>query len=664
MSEQASTGPTPHGANTVDPRALRAAIDANIAAGRPVPAAQGLARLWHHAPDNAAAGFICGRYEKLLGLQGAPSLTPLRIAILRSFTVETITPLLKADAFTWGLHLSVHVGEFGAYAQELINPADPLHTFNPQALILAVDARSVTPELYTRFADLSAADVAAAVSDCAARYSQWIDAWRQRSDGAMIIHLLAPPGDAAHGALDAQQADGQSAAFAEINRRIRAAAAERSGVYCLDYPALVARHGHAAWHDERKWLTARAPISARCAFFMAREWMKFLQPVSGRVAKALVCDLDNTLWGGVIGEDGMTGIKLDAEYPGAAFQSLQRTILDLYQRGVILAVNSKNNHADAMEAIEKHPGMLLRPNHFAAIRANWQDKASNMREIAEELNIGIDSLVFIDDNPAERQWVREQVPEMTVLELPADPFGYAQAVRDCPLFQRLSLSAEDKARGRYYAEERLRTEFEKKAPSLEEFYRSLEMSAEIGRVSDATLARVAQLTQKTNQFNTTTRRYSEQQIRELAADPAWRIYWIRLADRFGDNGIVGVALSRTEGDTVEIDTFLLSCRVIGRAVEIAFMSHILAEAAERGATKAFGWFIPTKKNAPTKDFYPKVVNFTPAATEPDGRIRYELDLSAGGVAWPDWIRREQPVSDDRPLSNPNSCAATRSPAGV
>jgi FkbH-like protein len=368
---------------------------------------------------------------------------------------------------------------------------------------------------------------------------------------------------------------------------------------------------------------------------MAHEWLRFIHPLMGSVCKALVTDLDNTLWGGVVGEDGLHGLKLGLEYPGAAFQALQRALLNLYERGIILAVCSKNNLAEAMEVLEHHPGMLLRPHHFAALRINWADKAQNLREIAAELNIGLEAIAFLDDNPVERRWVQDQLPEVTVIELPDNPMGYVQALGHSPVFERLSLSAEDRQRGQYYAEQRLRTALEQDSASLEDFYRSLQLRVEISGVAPETLARVAQLTQKTNQFNLTTRRYTEQQIAEMAADPDWQVYSAWVYDRFGDNGLVGVVIVHYQGVTCEIDTFLLSCRVIGRTVETALLATIAEQACHKGAQRLLGWFLPTKKNAPAKEFYGS--HGFICILEREGGSSWEFDLVNERIAAPPWV---------------------------
>jgi FkbH-like protein len=361
------------------------------------------------------------------------------------------------------------------------------------------------------------------------------------------------------------------------------------------------------------------------------------------MAKVLVADLDNTMWGGIIGEDGMTGIKLGPEYPGAAYQNLQRAMLDLARRGILLAICSKNNPDDVMEALQNHPGMLLKPKDFAAVRINWTDKSQNVREIASELNLGIDALAFIDDNPFEREQLRKALPEVTIIDLPEDPLGYAAAVRDCPVFERLTLSGEDQQRTSMYAQQRERTQSEQSFQSKEDFFRYLGQEAEVAPVSPATLARVAQLTQKTNQFNLTTRRYTEQQVSEMAASPGWQVLSIKVRDRFGDHGLVGVAITRDEAEACEIDSFLLSCRVIGRSVETALLSHLAQGAAARGRRQLVGKFLPTKKNAPARDFYAQH-GFHPVEQSQDSSV-WSLSLQHHTIAIPDWIRLKTSEGD-------------------
>jgi FkbH-like protein len=616
-----------------NPTNRRAEIDQHIADGKFDRASSALRELWRREAGSATASFVSARLDQL---RDKLSLAKFKLAILRSFTVEPILALLRAEAFAYGIDLEIHVGDFNTYVQDIVDAQSSLYRFAPDAVILAVRTEDVAPDLSRDFADQSPEATRQAADRVAYSYEQWVNSFRQNSQAALIIHALERPTPSSLGVLDSQSESGQSGLIRQINRELRRIASAQHGVYILDYDALVARHGSEHWHDERKWLMARLPIAADHLLHMAREWMRFLVPLTGRTAKCLVVDLDNTLWGGIIGEDGMTGIKLGAEYPGAAFQSLHRALLDLSRKGILLAICSKNNLDDAMEAIEKHPGMLVRAKDFAAMRINWGDKTQNLREIAEELNIGIDSLAFLDDNPFEREQVRAALAEITVIDISSNPLEYAAAVRDCPVFERLTLSAEDQQRTAMYGEQRQRAGAEQSFQTKEDFFRFLDQAADLEPVTDLTLARVAQLTQKTNQFNVTTRRYSEAQVAEMSRQRDWNIFSIRVRDRFGDHGLVGVAITRDEGEECEIDTFLLSCRVIGRTVETALLAYIAKSAAGRGRERLVGWFLPTKKNAPARDFYCQH-GFVELQKNETGTL-WMLDLKSSTLSAPDWIK--------------------------
>jgi FkbH-like protein len=610
---------------------LREQVDRAIATGDAARAANMLASAWEAGPGPALAGFVASRYDQIAGRLG---LLKQRWAILRSYTVEPVVPILRAGAYTGGVALETHLGGFNAYAQEILDPASPLYSFQPDVTVLAVQTRDVAPGLWRG---------ESAPDDVLGRFSGWIGSYRRYSKAALIVHSLELPAIPSAGILDSQRENNTAEAIQRINCGLRALARENRGVYILDYDALVARHGRENWGDARKWLTVRLPVASANLLHLAAEWLRFLHPLSGKVAKCVAVDLDNTLWGGVVGEEGINGIRLGAEYPGAAYQELQRALLDLSRRGILLAVCSKNNPADAMEALSGHPGMRLQPQDFAAMRINWNEKAQNLREIAAELNIGLDTIAFLDDNPVERQQVREGTPEVIVIHLPQDPMGYAQAVRDCPWFERLTLSDEDRRRGEFYAAQRERVELERSVTSREDFYRSLEQVAEIAPVSAQTLARVSQLTQKTNQFNLTTRRYTEQQIAEMAANSGWRVWSLRVTDRYADNGLVGVAVTKVDGKVCEIDSFLMSCRVIGRTLETALLARVAAEARKQGADVLQGWFLPTRKNAPAADFY-RDHGFEVADTATEGTL-WRLDLREREIHTPEWIK--QLAADER-----------------
>jgi FkbH-like protein len=606
-------------------------IEALLLAGQWTKAAARLSTLWEHEASPALAGFVVSAYQRL---RGKIELKPHRCAILRSFTIEPIVPVLKACGLASSIDLTVHTGEFNAYSQELLDSNSPLYAFHPETVVLAVQTRDIAPELWKTSVG---ADVVDRVSH---QFAGLVRAFRARTHANLVIHSLEMPPVAAQGVSESQLPENQAWAVESINRNLRGLTGEFRGVYILDYDMLVARRGREHWGDARKWLTVRLPIAAANLVPMAREWMRFLAPLTGRVAKVVAVDLDNTLWGGVIGEDGMAGIQLGPEYPGAAYQALQQALLDLTGRGILLVIASKNNLADAMESLTNHPGMLLRPEHFAAMRIDWNEKSQNLREIAAELNLGLDTIAFLDDNPVERQRVREEIPEAMVVELPNDPMAYATAVRDFPAFERLAISEEDRQRTQYYAADRQRAALEQTTGSREDFYRSLEQEAEIASVNALTLARVAQLTQKTNQFNLTTKRYSEQQIEDLAKRHDWQVLAIKVRDRYADNGLVGIAITHDHGEVCEIDTFLLSCRVIGRTVETALLAYLADEARERGLRRLEGWFLPTKKNAPARDFYREHGFRLLAEQTSEGASSqlWSLDLEEKTLQCPDWVR--------------------------
>ncbi len=616
-----------------EPGRLREEIDALIARGEVKAAAPLLGDLWRSEPGPAAAAFAVSRYEKL---RNAWPLVPYRLFLLRSFTVEPLVPLLRASCFNAGIDLEVQVGDFNAFTQEIIDPESELYRFNADAVVLAVQTRDIAPDLLDESPSLGQAEKASAKSRVITRYRELVNAFRERSHASLIIHSLEEPAPLVENRIDSEQDKGQSSVLREINDELQRLASEHAGVYLLDYDALVAKHGRARWHDERKWRMARLPIAADHLTDMVNEWMRFIHPLTGKIAKALAVDLDNTLWGGVIGEDGLTGIRLGSDSSGAPYQAVQRVLLDLHARGVLLCICSKNNPEDALDVLKHHPAMLVSLSHFSALRIDWNDKASSLLELADELGIGIDAMAFLDDNPVERARVRAELPEVTVIELPDAPSAFARTLADSSVFARLSLTDEDRERPAYYEAARRRAEQKRSALTVEDFFNDLQQEAVIAPLTSATFQRVAQLTQKTNQFNLTTKRYSEREIEQLNSLPGWHVSTLRVSDRYGDNGLVGVAIVQELESVWEIDTFLLSCRVIGRTVETALLAGLAAYAREHGARELRGRFTPTRKNEPASDFYARH-GFSLLEKDEQGSS-WALDLLQQQISCPSWIR--------------------------
>ena len=321
--------------------------------------------------------------------------------------------------------------------------------------------------------------------------------------------------------------------------------------------------------------------------------------------KCIVLDLDNTLWGGVIGEDGVKNIQLSLEESGAPFLAFQQALRDLYDRGVLLAINSHNNEADAMEAIRTHPNMILKENHFAAKRLGWGDKVEAMRELSKELNIGLDSMVFLDDSPLQREAVKSALPEVAVPQMPEDPREYTRMLLSLPYFSSNTLTDEDLMRGNMYVTERLRRESEKRFENREAFLESLGLQLNIAKNDTSALARLSQLTEKTNQFNTNKIPQTESEMRELMESSDHEVFHAHAVDRFGDHGIIALAIVDRGNEVWTIRTMLMSCRVFERGLEDALLSAIADEAKAEGAKDLRLQVTPTDKNEPARIFAEK-----------------------------------------------------------
>jgi len=347
--------------------------------------------------------------------------------------------------------------------------------------------------------------------------------------------------------------------------------------------------------------------------------------------KCIVLDLDNTLWGGIVGEDGPEGIELSLGGRGSGFIAFQQALLDLHHRGILLAINSRNNFEDAMEVIRKHPNMILKEDHFASLRINWNDKAENIREIASELNIGTDSLVFFDDDPTNRAAVQAFLPEVEVPEMPKDPSQYVKFLLSLPFFSSEAITDEDKMRGNLYVTERLRREKEKLFSDKKEFFKNLGLELRVFVDDDSSLPRLAQLTEKTNQFNVKKIPMSENDVLSYITSPEHAVFFGRMVDSFGDYGITNFAIVNIRGEHWEVEAFLMSCRVIGRGAELAFLSAIAQDGKKRNAKTISMQFIPTEKNKPAEEFVKEYFKKTPVRVESLTKTPDWITVSYGKV---------------------------------
>ncbi len=549
-----------------------------------------------------------GRLDRLLRRRfpGPPesglAAPPIRLAVLGSSTLAHLVPAIRVAALRRGLHVTVHEGEYGQFRQELMQPAPELAEFRPDVVLLCLDARHLAAGLP------AAADEAEAERVLAATLADLRQVWEAAQVmGAAVIQQAALPvlpklmGDNEH-----RLPASQSGFLARLNAALRPAA-DAAGVHLLAVDERAARFGLHLWHDPSVWHHAKQEIGNAAAPVFGEMVGNLLAAFRGRSRKALVLDLDNTLWGGVIGDDGLEGIEIgQGNASGEAFAALQAHAKRLAGRGVILAVCSKNDEANALSPFEKHPEMVLRRDDIASFVANWDDKATNLRRIARELNIGLDSLVFLDDNPFERNLVRGELPEVAIPEFPEDdPALVPQMLADAGYFDMLAITADDRKRTAQYQENRERAALAETATDLPAYLRSLEMRLVWNRFDRIGLARTVQLFNKTNQFNLTTIRTTDAEIAAVIEDPRQFGLQLRLVDKFGDNGIIALVIGRlsADGADVLIHSWVMSCRVLGRQVEAATLMLIAQEARRLGATRLVGEYRPTAKNDMVREHY-------------------------------------------------------------
>ena len=546
------------------------------------------------------------------------ALMPLRVAVLASHTVDHLAPAIRVAGLYRRLAIDLYIGPYGLYRQSLLGDDAALAAFSPQVILLALDSHDLSFDLPL---DASAEDVTSAID---ASVEQLRRLWRRAKEkfGAQVIQqtlLAAVP--SLFGSFEALVPAAPNAMVEQLNTAMRAAA-RQDGVLLLDLSWHAAREEAATQIvDPVRWHHAKQLVRPAFAPIYGDLVARIAAALVGLSRKCLVLDLDNTLWGGVIGDDGIEGIRLgQGSAEGEAFLAFQHYVAQLGRRGVILAICSKNDPAVAEAAFKDHPEMVLLHDEMADFVANWNDKATNIRSIARRLEIGLDSMVFVDDNPAERDIIRRELPMVAVPELPDDVAHYPARLSQAGYFEAAAFTRDDTIRGHSYALNAARRADLERATDLESYLRSLSMTLTAARISSIDLTRATQLINKTNQYNLTTRRYTEADIERLVNTPGVVSLCLRLRDRFGDNGLISVILARRDSEWPQqdllIDTWLMSCRVLGRQVEAAALEVLSAEALRVGADSLVGEYRQTPRNGMVADHYPKL-GFTPCAA-PNG----------------------------------------------
>ena len=599
----------------------KAALDLTQGVGRELQALAG------NALDSNQLVRLAGVIEKLRAKDpDFKPLIPFRLGLLSNATTDFLVPALVATAARHGILLEVITGGYDQVFQEAFAPDSRVNRSAPDAVLLAIDYRGLPLQGAGGDVETGQKGVDASLS-----YLRSVrDGIKRNSKAICMFQTVSQPPETLFGNLDAVHAsslrrmiDGVNAGIGEIVRG--------STDVVVDVAHLASTVGLGDWHSPRQWNTAKIPFADAFIPLYADHVCRTLAALRGKSRRCLILDLDNTIWGGVIGDDGIEHIQVgQGDEKGEAYLSLQRLALDLRSRGIVLAVCSKNEDEIARAPFRKHPEMLLKENHIAVFQANWKDKATNIEAIARELSLGLDAMVFLDDNPAERLLVRERLPEVAVPELPEDPALYGRTLAAAGYFEAVAISEDDLRRADFYQDNARRANLQKETGDLDAYLASLAMEITFQPFDETGRARITQLINKSNQYNLTTKRYTEMQVAAMEHDPSYFTLQVRLSDTFGDNGMISAVICRATSDAEwTIDTWLMSCRVLGRRVENMTLQLILDHAKKQGIRRLIGTYVPTDRNKLVQDHYPKL-GFRMSTTD-HGAATYELDIDSAGV---------------------------------
>lgn len=537
-----------------------------------------------------------------------PEGTVIEVLLLGQCTTNYLPALIIAWAWAEGLRVKVREGEYDQVVQELMrqeHAPDVVVLLPWNQRLLAHDKRVAEDRIEDEMAFLQ---------------QSWMQVARLKSKLVQVSYDWMGAG--AMGYAMSSRRGGDIALVRQANASLHAALP--AGAFFVDLEHVSAWHGKSRFYDERNYHWLKQPFSPEGLSTLAHEMAVGLRVLTTGRKKVLVLDLDNTLWGGVVGELGAHGIAIGGSTEGEAFLAFQKHVKRLKETGVLLAACSKNNDADAREPFEKNEMMALRLDDFAAFHASWDTKPARLRQIAQELNLGLDSFVFFDDNPAEREHVRAELPEVIVPEVPAEPALYIRTLLETLAFEAVDITSADAERSGQYLAEASRKRIQSEAATPEQYLSSLEMRAELQPVESSNLDRVVDLVTKTNQFNLTTRRHSRVTVEEMAASPRNVCFAVKLADKFGDYGLIAVVLAVAEDETtLRLDTWLMSCRAMGRTVEHFTLNHLVEAARSLAYTKLIGEYLPTAKNVPVKTLLPDL-GFAPSGRS---ETQWELNMA-------------------------------------
>lgn len=577
-------------------------------------------------------------------VRGAALPAEARIAYGGNIVFEPLPEFAEVHLACHGILAAAHITPFDQVLQQLLDIDSPLHAFDPNFILLHFELDALLPGLLDRRDGQGARGWRDAVSEVIATIEPAVSAALDTTDAVVLLTNFTGPDCYELGIADSRAEFGQQEFYAQLNSSLSRTFRGEPRVQVVDLCRLMAYHGRARARDRRLYYMAKLPWHESFLPVLADELVRHVGAALGRIRKCLVVDLDNTLWGGVLGEDGPDGIRIGVGDPESeAHLDLQRSILALKRRGILLAVCSKNNPEDVEDVFRRRADMPLRREDFVCMEVGWESKHEGLRRIAEELNIGTDSLVFLDDNPAEVELVRQLMPEVECVAVPADPALRPTCLARVHGLERAIITGEDLAKTRHYQDEARRKSERRQFADLRGYLLSLRTQLVIRSVSPDLLPRAHQLFAKTNQFNLTTRRYTTGEVEALANDPSARIVMAHAKDRFGDIGWIGAVVVRgLEDEEATIESFVLSCRAMGRAIESAMLNHVRALCFDgpRTCRAIVADFLPTAKNAPVREFYDEH-GFSVVATLAGGGKRYRLAKEESRPTPCDWLQQVQ-----------------------
>lgn len=563
-------------------------------------------------------------YIKLMGLgrqEPEDVERGLRVAILGFCTTQYYAGVLRGLGKAAAFPITTYEPEYDTAYQTVLDENSPLYGFGPDFIVFLTAVQALRSVLLAA-EGAQREELAERETE---RLCSLVTHVCDRTDATVLINEFVVPYERPWGNLT-RRIDGSLPNLVQrINERLREVAQQRENVYTLDLDYIASWRGKQRWFDERLWFYSKSFCHPEALPDVAGQTIDFFRAMKGDVLKCIALDLDNTLWGGTIGDDGLEGIRLGELGDGEAYTHFQTWLKELGTRGLLLAVCSKNDPERAREPFQQHSDMVLTEANISCFVANWDDKAANLRLLAERLNIGLDSIVFLDDSPFERNLVRELLPEVCVPEMPTDPSDFVPYLESLNLFETAQFSEEDRRRAELYRANALRNNEQARFTSVNDYLISLEMEAGFERFDENHLPRVSQLVQRTNQFNLTTIRHSPAELKQFAESSDYFPFYVTLSDRFGDNGLISVVIGRRDGEQLEIVTWLMSCRVVSRRVEEFVLDQFVDIARDEGLTQLRGRYIPTAKNSLVSTLY-QALGFRLTETLPDGSTTWHLDL--------------------------------------